>query len=109
MRHKPKFTALYTEVDPSIVFEWDSGKLSNEGENIELSIPGELDDSVRYYIRVDNVDYSDGEHHENFPGLDPWVYTNSANGEGDSLHRINPNLFGDDVNNWTSDVPDPCQ
>ena len=87
------------------------GKLSNEGENIELSIPGELDTTVipniRYYIRVDNVSYSDGEHHENFPGLDPWAKTMHANGDGQSLHRIDPNLFGDDVNNWRSNDPAP--
>jgi hypothetical protein len=107
VRDKPKFTDLYDEVDPSIVFQWTSGKLSNEGENIELSIPGELVDSVRYYIRVDNVSYSDGEHHENFPGLDPWSKTRNANGGGHSLQKINPNLFGDDVNNWMSNEAAP--
>ena len=88
-----------------------SGKLSNEGENIELSIPGELanppDLGSRVYIRVDNVSYSDGEHHENFPGLDPWSQTRNANGGGHSLHRIDPDLFGDDVNNWISNEADP--
>jgi hypothetical protein len=111
VRSKSDFTSLYPGVPSSIVFEWDSGKLSNEGENIELSMPGELDTTVipneRYYIRVDNVSYSDGEHHENFPGLDPWVHTNSANGGGESLQRINPNLYGDDVNNWKSDEAAP--
>ncbi len=107
VRDKPTFTLLYPLVPSSIVFEWDSGKLSNEGENIELSIPWEPVDpndpyGSRYYICVDNVDYSDGEHHENFPGLDPWVYTNSANGGGESLQRVSPSLFGDDVNNWKS-------
>jgi hypothetical protein len=113
VKNKPAFTSTFPSVPSSIVFEWDSGKLSNEGENIELSMPGELDTTVipneRYYIRIDNVIYSDGEHHQNFPGLDPWAGTRSANGTGDSLHRINPNLFGDDVNNWASDAPDPCQ
>ena len=111
VRSKSDFTSLYPGVPSSIVFEWDSGKLSNEGENIELSMPGELDTTVipneRYYIRVDNVSYSDGEHHENFPGLDPWVHTNSANGGGESLQRIYPNLYGDDVNNWKSDEAAP--
>jgi hypothetical protein len=103
VKDKPIFTALYDYVDPSIVFEWDSGKLSNEGENVELSMPGELDpNGIRYYIRIDNISYSDGEHHENFPGLDPWVKTRSANGGGGSLQRIYPNLYGDDVNNWKS-------
>ena len=64
-------------------------------------MPGELNElGARVYIRVDNVSYSDGEHHENFLGLDPWRNMTSANGDGESLHRINPNLYGDDVNNW---------
>jgi hypothetical protein len=87
------------------------GKLSNEGENIELSMPGEFDRSVtpniRYYIRVDNVNYSDGHHHENFPGLDPWRHTILANGDGESLNRIDPNRYGDDPNNWEQDSANP--
>jgi hypothetical protein len=111
VKDKPTFTGLYPGVPSSIVFEWDSGKLSNEGENVELSMPGELDTTVtpnvRYYIRIDNISYSDGEHHENFPGLDPWAKTRRANGGGYSLHRIDPNLFGDDVNNWISNDAAP--
>jgi hypothetical protein len=84
-----------------------SGKLSNEGENIELSIPGELVSGTRVYIRVDNVIYSDGKHHENFPGLDPWRTMDQANGKGESLQKIDPYLFGDDVNNWDSESPSP--
>jgi hypothetical protein len=87
-----------------------SGKLSNEGEDVQLSMPGELDaadPNIRHYIRIDNVNYSDGVHHENFPGLDPWFDTRSANGNGESLHRTNPNLFGDDAGNWFSESADP--
>jgi hypothetical protein len=103
-----KDKSKYPTVPPSKLFGPFSGKLSNEGENIELSMPGELDDlSERVYIRIDNVRYSDGQHHENFPGLDPWRITGSANGEGDSLQRLDPTLFGDDVNNWTADEPSP--
>ncbi len=107
VRDKPTFTAKYPWVPSSIVFEWTSGKLSNEGENIQLSMPGELDLGERVYIRVDNVIYSDGEHHENFPGLDPWSKARSANGGGESLQRISPNLFGDDVDNWRADEAAP--
>ena len=110
VKNKTKFTELYPDVPSSIVFQWNSGKLSNEGENVELSMPGELDlvdPNIRYYIRIDNVSYSDGEHHENFPGLDPWAKTRRANGGDQSLHRIDPNLFGDDVNNWISNDAAP--
>jgi hypothetical protein len=108
VKNKTAFSTTYPLVPPSIIFGPFSGKLSNEGENVELSMPGELDElGARIYIRVDNVSYSDGVHHENFVGLDPWVKTRSANGGGESLHRINPNLFGDDVNNWESGGASP--
>jgi hypothetical protein len=98
----------YPSVPPSQLFGPFSGKLSNEGENIELSMPGELDSlGARVYVCIDNVTYSDGVHHENFVGLDPWVKTRAANGSGESLHRINPNLFGNDVNNWESSSKTP--
>jgi hypothetical protein len=107
VKNKGKFSSIYPSVPSSIIFGPFSGKLSNAGENVELSMPGEWTvpndpNSPRAFIRVDNVTYSDGTHHENFVGLDPWVKTRSANGGGDSLHRIDPNLFGDDVSNWKS-------
>jgi hypothetical protein len=106
-----KDKSKYPFVPSSQLFGPFSGKLSNEGENVELSIPGELDTTVtpnkRYYFRVDNVSYSDGVHHENFVGLDPWVKTRQANGGGESLQRIYPDLYGDDVNNWISSGASP--
>jgi hypothetical protein len=111
VKDKPEFIMKYPSVSSSIVFQWDDGKLSNEGENVELSMPGELDTvpnpDIRYYIRIDNVIYSDGEHHESFPGLDPWFDMFHANGDGESLHRIDPNLYGDDAGNWFSESVDP--
>jgi hypothetical protein len=111
VKNKSEFLIKYPSVPSSNVFQWTSGKLSNEGEDIQLSFPGELTDpcdlNSRVYVRVDNVNYSDGEHHENFPGLDPWFDTRSANGGGESLQRIDPNLYGDDVNNWFSESANP--
>jgi hypothetical protein len=107
-----EFRSFYPRTPTDVnIFCSFGGKLSNEGEDVQLSFPGELPDpcdlNSRVYVRVDNVNYSDGEHHENFPGLDPWVYTNSANGGGDSLQRIYPSLYGDDVNNWKSASASP--
>jgi len=46
-----------------------SGKLSNGGERLQLSMPGDMDEfGTRYYIRVDKVGYSDGFHPEDCPG-----------------------------------------
>jgi hypothetical protein len=110
VKNKNDFSSIYPDVNSSIIFGPFSGKLSNEGENVELSMPGELNSlGARVYIRIDNVSYSDGQHHENFVGLDPWFYMTSANGDGESLHRIYPNLYGDDVNNWESGEADPCE
>ncbi len=88
----------------------DDTKLSNAGENVEISMPGDLDPcdpNIRYYIRIDNVKYSDGGQHEDFPGLDPWPRDADGGGDGYSLIRKDPNLYGDDVNNWEADEPSP--
>jgi hypothetical protein len=88
----------------------DDTKLSNAGENVEISMPGDLDPcdpNIRYYIRIDNVRYSDGSQHEDFPGLDPWPRDADGGDDGYSLIRKDPNLYGDDVANWKADSPTP--
>jgi hypothetical protein len=95
---------------PSVTaFEWLDGRLSNAGEKIQLSKPGEIEpDGYVPYYRVDRVNYSDGDHHENFHELgyvDPWP--TSPDGGGDSLHRITPGNYGNDVSNWTDGSPSP--
>ena len=84
------------------------GKLSNSGESVQLSRPGDLDEfGVRHYIRVDRVSYSDGSHPENVSGsVDLWPA--GPDGGGASLHRISDELYGNDPNNWTAaDPPTP--
>jgi hypothetical protein len=85
------------------------GRLSNAGEKIQLSKPGEVEpDGYVPYYRVDRVNYSDGDHHENFHELgyvDPWPTL--PDGGGDSLHRITPGNYGNDVANWTDGSTSP--
>jgi len=83
------------------------GKLSNGGEKVELSMPGDVDTSgTRYYIRVDRVNYSDGSHPDNCPGrVDLWP--TEPDGWGASLSRIDETLYGNDPNNWTEALPSP--
>jgi hypothetical protein len=83
------------------------GKLSNGGEKLELSMPGDIDlYGTRHYIRVDRVNYSDGWHPEDCPGgVDLWPI--EADGGGKSLSRTDPNLYGNDPNNWDADTPSP--
>ena len=107
------FNSAYGSMPPGVqVLEpFQSGtKLSNAGEDVEISMPGDLDPcdpNIRYYIRIDNVRYSDGSQHEDFPGLDPWPKGADGTADGYSLNRKNPNLYGDDVNNWKADEPTP--
>ena len=72
-----------------------SGKLDNDGEKIQLSMPGDLEGLIRHYIRVDQVSSSDGSHPI---GDDPWP--TAPDGGGDSLTRIVSSDYGNDVANW---------
>jgi hypothetical protein len=100
------FTWRYPSVPTSIIYGPYSGWLDNGGEKVELGKPGDEYLGMRYYIRVDRVNYSDGSHPEDCPGgVDLWP--TEADGGGDSLSRINPNLYGNDPNNWTAASPSP--
>jgi hypothetical protein len=89
----------------SILGPYD-GRLNNAGEKVELSKPGDESGGIRYYIRVDRVNYSDGSHPEDCPGgVDLWP--TEPDGDGNSLTRIDPNLYGNDPNNWDANTPTP--
>ncbi|MHC4241627.1 MAG: lamin tail domain-containing protein, partial [Planctomycetota bacterium] len=84
-----------------------SGSLNNAGERLQLSMPGDVDNSgTLYYIRVDRVSYSDGSHPENSPdGVDHWP-TDPDDGLV-SLSRVSPQNYGNDPDNWTVSEPSP--
>ncbi len=98
------FTARYGGLARDVaVLEYESGRLANDGERLEIAMPGDVDaQGTRYYIRVDRVNYSDGSHPI---GSDPWP--TQADGGGASLSRVNPALYGNDVANWTAATPTP--
>ena len=83
------------------------GKLSNAGEKLELSMPGDVDVyGERYYIRADRVNYSDGSHPEDAPeDVDLWP--TEPDGGGGSLSRDVMSNYGNDPNNWTAATPSP--
>jgi hypothetical protein len=86
-------------VPSSKIFGPYEGNLDNSGERLELGRGGDEVAGVRYYIRVDRVDYSDGSHPQDCPGgVDLWP--TEADGGGSSLVRIDPNDYGNDPNNW---------
>jgi len=99
---------LYYDIPEHVqVFAWDEGRLANDRDKIELSLPGDVDSNgQRQWIRVDRVVYSDGVHHDDFAkGLDPWPA--EADGLGASLHRIIPERYGNDPENWEAAPPSP--
>ncbi|HUT29503.1 MAG TPA: lamin tail domain-containing protein [Sedimentisphaerales bacterium] len=105
------FSSEFVAPGTTQIFEWGlDGSLSNGGEKIQLSMPGDVDgDGVRQYIRIDRVNYSDGDHPLEFPeiGIDPWP--SEADGNGKSLTRIVNSNYGNDPINWEAADPTPGQ
>ena len=86
---------------------WGAGRLSNSGETLQLSRPGDLNNQgVRSWIAVDRIRYSDCSRHQDFPiGLDLWPA--QADGRDLSLTRILPSQYGNDPLNWRAVAPSP--
>lgn len=91
-----KNPAMYS-LAPCPVYGPYDGKLDNDGEEIEIRIPGDKEyGKNRYWIPTEKVDYND---------VAPWPA--SADGGGHSLHRINVNAYGRDYSNWNAGMPTP--
>ena len=107
VRDPNAFTERYPSVPVDKIFGPYEGQLSNGGERLELSMPGDIDKyGRRHYIRIDRVTYSDGAHSQDVPGgVDLW--TTEADGGGMSLNRVAPELYGNDPNNWTAAETSP--
>jgi hypothetical protein len=102
------FTWRYPAVPAGKIFGPYTGQLANEGEQVELSMPGDIDEfGRRHYIRIDRVGYSDGSHPGDEPGgIDLWPV--EADGGGKSLARKVASLYGNDPNNWQASIPTPA-
>jgi hypothetical protein len=107
VRDPNAFTWRYPGVPAAKVFGPYTGQLANDGEQVELSMPGDIDKyGRRHYIRIDRVGYSDGSHPEDEPGgVDLWP--TQADGGGKSLTRKAASLYGNDPNNWIPATPSP--
>jgi hypothetical protein len=100
---KPEaFSWRYPAVPAEIIFGPYEDNLSNSGESLELSMPGDVNiEGVRQYIRIDRVNYSDGSHPENSPsGVDLWPV--GPDGYGQSLARKVLTDYGNDPENWAA-------
>ncbi|MBE0534492.1 MAG: lamin tail domain-containing protein [Phycisphaerae bacterium] len=103
VKNSTAFAAAFASPAQTQIVAWGTGSLSNGGERIQLSMPGDVDSKgVRQYIRVDRVVYSDGSHPL---GDDPWPA--GADGGGASLVRIDNSAYGNDPVNWQAGVPSP--
>ena len=92
-RNPEAFLERYGDIGIDLYGPFESlSALSNSGENLELSKPGDVDiEGTRYYITVDSVRYDDQE---------PWPA--GPDGDGKVLERINTQAYGDDASNWQS-------
>ena len=106
-RHPEAFSWCYPRVRTEMILGPYDGKLSDAGESIEISMPGERNqDDEQQYIRIDRVNYSDGSHPEDCPGfVDLWP--TEPDGTGQSLTRKILTDYGNDPANWQAATPFP--
>jgi hypothetical protein len=91
-----KWSSGRTSVSPHLLFGPFEGKLSNEGENIELY--------NSYADKIDQVDYQLGFP---WPTVGDPVPENQS-GTGNSIQLINPFLDNDLAGSWRSAYPTPA-
>ncbi|MHC5061248.1 MAG: lamin tail domain-containing protein [Planctomycetota bacterium] len=102
VKDEDAFNYRYTVPSGVAILEWGDGKCGNGGEKLNLELPGDMVDGRRYYIRVDRVNYSDGDEPD-----DPWP--SGTDGTGKSLNRLIDSDYGNDPANWTAANPSPGQ
>jgi hypothetical protein len=96
VKNKTAFSQRFPSISTAKIYGPYSGKLDNAGEKVELSMPGDQESTVRYYIRVDRVVYDDEA---------PWP--TSADGGDASLNRITLTAYGNDYINWQAATVNP--
>ncbi|MDT8301808.1 MAG: lamin tail domain-containing protein, partial [Sedimentisphaerales bacterium] len=101
------FSWRYPAVPSEKILGPYNGSLNNAGERLQLSMPGDMDESgTLSYIRVDRVTYSDGSHPESSPdGVDHWP--TAPDGDGESLTRRISSDYGNDSDNWSASSLSP--
>jgi len=97
------FTSIYSSMPPGVqVLGPYDGRLDNAGEQVQISMPGDIDAGGQLqYICVDNIYYNNNS---------PWpTGTGSLNpdGGGASLSRLFAQYYGNDPNNWRAASPSP--
>jgi hypothetical protein len=96
-RSRLRFLEEFSVAQSVRVLEWTSGRLSNEGERVQLGRPAAVDASnQRTFARVDRVTYDIAE---------PWP--SQAAGQGMALSRLHEDAYGNDFDNWVAAPPSP--
>ena len=90
------FRSLYGLTAATPIYGPYTPKLSNSTQSVELAYPGSPISGVVPFILVDKVVYSDSA---------PWPV--SPDGFGSSLQRISRAVIGNDLANWSGDLPTP--
>jgi len=107
VKNPTAFSQRYPSVPLNKIFGPYTGWLANDGEQLQLGQPGDIDEfGTRQYIRVERIDYSDGSHPGGEPG-DVDLWPTLPDGSGKSLTRISNTAYANDPNNWTSANPSP--
>ncbi len=88
------FTAAYGATPGMQVLGPFTGSLANNGENVELSMPGDRNLVAQYYILQDRVNYND---------ISPWP--TEPDGGGMALVRKDNDAYGNDPVNWEAGHP----
>ena len=98
VRDEVAFRARFPETADTVqLFQWTDSGLSNGGERVELSSPGDVDDlGIRQWVRTDRVNYGDSD-----------LWPLNADGIGLSLTRVEESGYGNDVINWMAADPTP--
>ena len=97
-----KFSNQYPTVPLSWIFGPYDGKLNNDGEKINLEIPGDADN----YICIDTVNYDE---QAPWPVWDLVPANPNPQGGGASITRLYIDCYGNDSDNWTASQPSPAQ
>jgi len=96
-RNIPAFNAEFSLPTGTPLLEWTTGKLSNNGEAIQLGRPGPTDaNNFIQFVRVDRANYQDDA---------PWP--TSPDGSGPSLTKISEKEYGNNYINWTALTASP--
>jgi hypothetical protein len=96
-RNIPAFNAEFSLPTGTPLLEWSTGKLSNNGEAIQLGRPGPTDaNNFIQFVRVDRANYKDDA---------PWP--TSPDGSGPSLTKISEKEYGNNYINWTALTASP--